>query len=218
MNSHIDDYKDVKHIVEMNPKQFEKYSNYELEEFKIQLKNVYRRIKADRKNFIKTKSFYRDSGNRMNDLKEKIDKIKNIIKYKKQQEKQQEKKIEDSSKKPKHEYFIIAELLATNKIEIQEKKNFSYKGTNYEKGSTLSKVINDEFGTNNKSFIQYLNDFKTQGGEKYFLKIVHTEGNLDEKNVRILKKVFKYFSENKIKSVNKEFLKSFEILKEKNLI
>jgi hypothetical protein len=218
MNSHIDDYKDVKHIVEMNPKQFEKYSNYELEEFKIQLKNVYRRIKADRKNFIKTKSFYRDSGNRMNDLKEKIDKIKNIIKHKKQQEKQQEKKIEDSSKKPKHEYFIIAELLATNKIEIQEKKNFSYKGTNYEKGSTLSKVINDEFGTNNKSFIQYLNDFKTQGGEKYFLKIVHTEGNLDEKNVRILKKVFKYFSENKIKSVNKEFLKSFEILKEKNLI
>lgn len=214
MNAHIDDYKDVKHLVEMNPKQFENYSNYELKEFKIQLKNIYRRIKTDRKRFNKTKSFYRDSGYRMNDLKEKIDEIKNIIKHKKKPE----KKIEDLSKKPKHEYFIIAELLATNKIEIHEKKIFHYKEIKYKSGAELGRVINSDFGTKNKAFEQYLNDFKSQTGGKYFIEILDKENNLDEKNVKILKKVFEYFSDNKIEPVNKKFLDSFKILKEKNLI
>jgi|TARA_R110002050_G_scaffold290419_1_gene444115 hypothetical protein len=214
MNAHIDLYQEVEYIVEMDAKKLEKKSISELTEFKTQLKNVYRRIKTDRERFDKTKSFYRDSGYRMNDLKEKIDDIKKIIKHKKKPE----KKIEDLSKKPKHEYFIIAELLATNKIEIHEKKIFQYKDIKYKSGAELGRVINSDFGTKNKAFEQYLNDFKSQTGGKYFLEILDKENNLDEKNVKILKKVFEYFSDNQIEPMNNKFLDSFEILKEKNLI
>lgn len=214
MNAHIDLYKNVEFIVEMNSNQLENNSISELTEFKLQLKNVHRRIKSDRERYNKTKSFYRDSSYRMNDIKEKIGEIKNIIKHKKKPE----KKIEDLSKKPKHEYFILAELLATNKIEIHEKKIFQYKDIKYKSGAELGRVINIDFGTKNKAFEQYLNDFKSQAGGKYFLEILDKENNLDEKNVKILKKVFEYFSDYKIEPINKKFLDSFEILKEKNLI
>ena len=166
MNAHIDLYPEVEHIVEMNSKDFKIKSIDELSDLKAQLKNVWRRIKTDRKRFDKTKSFYRDSGYRMNDLEEKIDVIKKIIKNKKKQT----GKIKDLPKKPKHEYFIIAQLLATDKIKIQSKKNFLYKGIKYEYGAELSKVINDENYINNLAFTQYLNDFKSKSWDKYFLK------------------------------------------------
>ena len=113
----------------------------------------------------------------MNGLKEKIDEIKKVIKH----QKKHIKKIENSSKKPKYEFFIIAELLATNKIEIQEKKVFIYKEIKYEFGAELSKVINNEFGTKNQAFTQYLNDFRSQAGDKYFLKTSDNEKNLDKR-------------------------------------
>ena len=214
MIAHIDLYPEVEYIVEMNLQELKNKSTNELAEFKTQLKNVFGRIKTDRGRFDKTKSFYRDSGYKMNDLKEKIDEIKEVIRYKKKHI----KKIEDSSKKPKYEYFIIAELLATNKIEIQEKKIFLYKEIKYEYGAELSKIINNEFGTKNKAFTQYLNDFRSQGGEKYFLKIFDNNNNLDEKNIRILKKISNHFSKEKIKVINKEFISVFKFLKNKNLI
>jgi len=214
MIAHIDLYQEVEYIIEMNSQDIKIKSIEELADFKTQLKNVFSRIKTDRKRFDKTKSFYRDSSYKMNDLKEKIDEIKKIIKYKKKHI----KKIEDSSEKPKYEFFIIAELLATNKIEIQEKKIFLYKEIKYKYGAELSKVINNEFETNNKAFTQYLNDFRSQAGEKYFLKTSGSEHNLEEKNIRILKKLSKHFSKEKIKVINKDFLFVFKILKNKNLI
>lgn len=210
MIAHIDLYQEVEYIVEMNLQELKNKSNNELAEFKTQLKNVFRRIKTDRERFDKTKSFYRNSGYKMNDLQEKIDEIKEVIRYK--------KKIEDSSKKPKYEYFIIADLLATNKIEIQEKKIFLYKEIKYEYGAELSEIINNEFGTKNKAFTQYLNDFRSQAGEKYFLKIFDNDNNLDEKNIRILKKLSKHFSKEKTEVINKDFISVFKILKNKNLI
>jgi len=60
MNAHIDLYPEVEHIVEMNSKDFKIKSIDELSDLKAQLKNVWRRIKTDRKRFDKTKSFYRD--------------------------------------------------------------------------------------------------------------------------------------------------------------
>lgn len=80
--AHIELFKEVVFIVEMNISELENLPIDELYEFKTQLNNVRRRIKTDRKRFDKKKSFYRDSGLRMNDLKEKIDEIKNIIKKK----------------------------------------------------------------------------------------------------------------------------------------
>lgn len=210
MIAHIDLYQEVEYIVEMNLQELKNKSTNELAEFKTQLKNVFRRIKTDRERFDKTKSFYRNSGYKMNDLQEKIDEIKEVIRYK--------KKIEDSSKKPKYEYFIIADLLATNKIEIQEKKIFLYKEIKYEYGAELSEIINNEFGTKNKAFTQYLNDFRSQAGEKYFLKIFDNDNNLDEKNIRILKKLSKHFSKEKTEVINKDFISVFKILKNKNLI
>ena len=210
MIAHIDLYQEVEYIVEMNLQELKNKSNNELAEFKTQLKNVFRRIKTDRERFDKTKSFYRNSVYKMNDLQEKIDEIKEVIRYK--------KKIEDSSKKPKYEYFIIADLLATNKIEIQEKKIFLYKEIKYEYGAELSEIINNEFGTKNKAFTQYLNDFRSQAGEKYFLKIFDNDNNLDEKNIRILKKLSKHFSKEKTEVINKDFISVFKILKNKNLI
>jgi hypothetical protein len=209
MNAHIDLYRKVEYIVETSSKELENYSIIELTEFKKQLKNVYKRIKIDRERFDIKKSFYRNSGERMSDLMEKIDEIKIIIKNKEKIK----KKINDSPKKPEYEYFIIAELFATNKIEIHEKTRFFYKDIYYEYGAELSKVINNEFGTNNQAFTQYLNDFKSQSGEKYFL-----EPSNDKKNIRILRKVFEYFSNYQIEVVNEEFTKSFKILKDKNLI
>ena len=214
MNAHIDLYPEVEHIVEMNSKDFKIKSIDEISDLKAQLKNVWRRIKTDRKRFDKTKSFYRDSGYRMNDLEEKIDVIKKIIKNKKKQT----GKIKDLPKKPKHEYFIIAQLLATDKIKIQSKKNFLYKGIKYEYGAELSKVINDENYINNLAFTQYLNDFKSKSGDKYFLKTSDVENNLNDKNIRILKKLHQYFLNHKIEVINKDFLDSFKILKTKNLI
>ena len=72
MIAHIDLYQEVEYIVEMNLQELKNKSTNELAEFKTQLKNVFRRIKTDRERFDKTKSFYRNSGYKMNDLQEKI--------------------------------------------------------------------------------------------------------------------------------------------------
>lgn len=213
MNAHIDLYKEVEYIVKRNSNQLENNSTTELKEFKTQLKNVYRRIKTDRERFDKTKSFYRDSGYKMNDLEEKIYEIKKIIKGKKKQT----EKIEDLSKEPKYEYYIIAKLLATNKIEIQEEK-FLYKGIKYMNGGELSRIINDEYGMNNQAFTQYLNDYKSKGGEKYFLNTFDSDNKPENKNIKILKNLNQYFSDNQIIVSNKEFISSFKILEDKNLI
>lgn len=117
-----------------------------------------------------------------------------------------EKKKADPSIKRKHQYFIIAELIATNRITIKNKELF-YKDIKYNNGTELSRVLNEEFKTTNKAFTQYLNDFKTQSGEKYFLD-----------NYEILKKLYKHFSDNNINVINKAFLKAFEELKNQNLI
>ena len=214
MIAHIDLYPEVEYIVEMNLQELKSKSTNELAKFKRQLKNVFRRIKTDRERFDKTRGFYKHSGYKMNDIEEKIDEIKKIIKDKKKQV----KKNEDSQKKRQHQYFIIAELLATNKIKIHGTKNFLYKGVKYKYGAELSEIINDEYDTNNKAFTQYLNDFRSHDGEKYFLKISDKEDNLDEKNIRILKKLHQYFSIRKIEVINKDFIDSFKILKTKNLI
>ncbi|WP_298946133.1 hypothetical protein [uncultured Polaribacter sp.] len=213
MNAHIDLYQEVEPIIEMNSKDLKIKSIDELSDLKAQLKNVCRRIKTDRKRFDKTKSFYRDSGYKMNDLDEKIDEIKKIIKDKGKQT----EKIKDLSKKPKYEYYIIAKLLATNKIEIQEEK-FLYKGIKYMNGGELSKIINNEYGINNQAFTQYLTDYRSKGGEKYFLKTFDSDDKPDKKNIKILKKLNQYFSDNQIIVSNKEFISSFKTLENKNLI
>ena len=214
MNVHTKLYQEVEYIVEMNLQELKNKSIDELAEFKPQLKNRLRRIKDAREGYDKTKSFYRDSSNMINDLKEKIDEIKKVSKHKKKGI----KKIENSPEKPKPEYYIIAELLATNKIEIKEKESFLYKGIKYESGTELGKIINAQYETNNKAFAQYLNDFKSRTGEKYFLKTSNIENNLDETNIRILKKLYQYFSNHQIKVTNKNFLDSFKILEAENLI
>lgn len=218
MIAHIDLYPKVEYIVEMNSQELKSKSTNELAEFKRQLKSVFRRIKTDRERFDKTRGFYKHSGYKMDDLREKIGEIKKIIKDKKNNLEEQVKKSENLSKKRKHEYFIIAELLATDEIKINETKNFLYKGILHEHGAKLSQIINNEFGTKNKAFTLYLNDFRSKTGEKYFLKTNDTDNNLNDKNIRILKKLHNYFSQYKIEVTNKDFLSVFEILKNKKLI
>ena len=57
MNAHIDLYPEVKHIVEMKSQDLKIKSIEELADHKTQLKNVFRRIKTDRKRLTKQSLF-----------------------------------------------------------------------------------------------------------------------------------------------------------------
>lgn len=111
----------------------------------------------------------------------------------------------------KHDYFIIYRMFATNEIEIIEDE-FLYRGKKYESGNGLNKVINS---TNNfepdKKFTQYLNDFKSKSGDKYFLKTFDSVINKPHrKNIKRLREIREYFKESNIKVKNQNFIKAFK--------
>lgn len=104
--AHQKPYRDIEYIVKMEFKQLESKSITELADYKIELKDVFRRLKTDRQGFDKRKSFYKNAGNKMNDLMAQIDKIKKIIKDKKRQQ-----KINKGTKQVKSHPFIDDETL-----------------------------------------------------------------------------------------------------------
>jgi hypothetical protein len=73
--------------------------------------------------------------------------------------------------------FIILEMLATNEIQIIDGV-FFYNNREYERGHSLSKVINENKGHKPlKNFTQYLNNFKNKTGDKYYLDLIDSVNN-----------------------------------------
>lgn len=105
---------------------------------------------------------------------------------------------------PKYDYFIIAEMLATNQIVVEENL-FVYESKKYEHGYSLNKAINEAKDYNPpKTFTQYLNDWRSKTGEKYLLD------NKDTKSIKRLRKIKEYFQSNKVEVKNKDFILSFK--------
>ena len=147
MIAHIDLYQEVEYIVEMNLQELKNKSTNELAEFKTQLKNVFRRIKTDRERFDKTRGFYKHSGYKMDDLQEKIDEIKKIIKDKKKQV----KKIDDQKSSLAHP-FTDDETFELFKY-IEEKWNYNY-------GQKWADIWN-ELDLSDKYKAPFKNDYQT---------------------------------------------------------
>ena len=110
------------------------------------------------------------------------------------------------------QYCIIAQLLATNEIQIIDKE-YKFKGVIYPNGNQLNKAINHYFKPDKEyKFTQYLNDFKDQKrSDKNLLDIKDINNNRDKKKVNSLRIIKKYFEDNNIHIINKDFK---QILKE----
>lgn len=124
---------------------------------------------------------------------------------------QKQQSIEVVSNQTKKDLFIIAELLATNEIQIV-KNQFIFKGEKYESGYNLNTGLNEFYKYHpKKNFTQYLNDFKSKSGQKYLLETFDSEKNkLDDKNIKRLRKLKKYFDKEKIIILNKDFKEAFK--------
>ena len=118
---------------------------------------------------------------------------------------------ETNQNKQDKDLFIIAELLATNKIQLV-KNQFIFKGEKYENGYNLNTGLNEFYKYHpKKNFTQYLNDFKSKSGQKYLLETFDSEKNkLDDKNIKRLRKLKKYFDKEKVIILNKDFKEAFK--------
>jgi hypothetical protein len=120
---------------------------------------------------------------------------------------------ETNQNKQDKDLFIIAELLATNEIQII-KDQFIFKGEKYESGNSLNNEVNEFYRYHpKKKFTQYLNDFKSKNGQKYFLETFDSEKNKpDDSNIKRLRKLKKYFDKENIIISNKDFQEAFKRL------
>ena len=138
---------------------------------------------------------------------------KDRIKEVKELQKQQSIEVVSNQTETKKDLFIIAELLATNEIQII-KDQFIFKGEKYESGNSLNNEVNEFYRYHpKKKFTQYLNDFKSKNGQKYFLETFDSEKNKpDDSNIKRLRKLKKYFDKENIIISNKDFQEAFKRL------
>jgi hypothetical protein len=115
---------------------------------------------------------------------------------------------EENESKTIQYQFIIAKLLATDKIKI-ENNEFFYKDTSYHSANKLNKVINKELSLNT-TFTQYLNDHRSKTGEKYLLETHDSQKKPITKNINRLRKIRDYLNENNITITNIDFINAFK--------
>jgi len=139
--------------------------------------------------------------------------LKNAVNDKAKKTPHQESK-KQRFKKVEKQFFVIAELLATNEVEIKEngQREYKFNNTTYFEATKVNKAINKKYNINYK-FNQYLTGFNLNK-DKDLLSLKEQNNLTNYTNLQRLKKIRCYFNKYNIEIVNEDFKEVFRQLDE----